>query len=166
MIELNTEEGTKLEIYDISCISKMRELYGGLKGEYTSLMLNGLTCSVTVLETKRQIELMLQPERELFKKSKNQKNDTDCIYRYTKKLVYKKKDARYKHALEYVEYVITTATKSGRVTVKARNGKTVDIADTYTVVRERKVAGKTVELEEQYFIKTVGRGRYWNDRGI
>ena len=77
-----------------------------------------------------------------------------------------KKDARYKHALEYVEYVITTATKSGRVTVKARNGKTVDIADTYTVVRERKGAGKTVELEEQYFIKTVGRGRYWNDRGI
>lgn len=31
MIELNTEEGTKLEIYDISCISKMREILAGSK---------------------------------------------------------------------------------------------------------------------------------------
>lgn len=158
MIELHTEEGTKLEIYDASCIAHMRELYGGRKGEYTSLMLNGLTCSVTVLETKRQIEAMLQPELELFAKTKN---DTDCIYRYTKKLVYKKKDARYRHDLEYVEYVVTTATKTSRVTVKDYNGNTVDIADTYTVVQERKVAGKTVDLEERFFIKTVGRGRYW-----
>lgn len=158
MIELHTEEGTKLEIYDISCITRMREIYGGLKGEYTSLTLNGLPCSVTVLETKRQIERMLQPEMNLF--TKTEKN-TDCIYRYTQKLVYKKKDARYREYLEYVEYVITTATKTSRVTVKSYNGKTVDIADTYTVVREKQVAGKTVNLEERYYIKTVGRGRYW-----
>lgn len=158
MIELHTEEGTKLEIYDTSCIVSMRELYGGLKGEYTSLMLSGLTLSITVLETKRQIEGMLQPERDLFKKTKN---DTDCIYRYTKKLVYKKKDVRYLKDQEYVEYLVFTATKTSRVTVKDYNGKTVDIADTYTVVEERKVAGKTVELKERYFIKTVGRGSYW-----
>nr|DAT25515.1 MAG TPA: hypothetical protein [Caudoviricetes sp.] len=163
MIELNTEEGTKLEIYDISCISKMREIYGGLKGEYTSLTLSGLPYSVTVLETKRQIERMLQTEMNLFTKPKN---DTDCIYRYTRKILYKKKYARYRNDLEYVEYEVVTATKTSRVKVKSYNGKMVDIADTYTVVRERKVAGKTVELEEQYFIKTVGRGRYWNDRGI
>ena len=35
MIELNTEEGTKLEIYDASCILSMRELYGGLKENTT-----------------------------------------------------------------------------------------------------------------------------------
>lgn len=108
MIELHTEEGTKLEIYDPSCIVSMREIYGGLKGEYTSLTLNGLLCSVTVLETKRQIERMLQPEMDLFTKP-----------------------------------------------------TTVEVADTYTVVREKKVAGKTVDLEERYYIKTVGRGRYW-----
>lgn len=158
MIELHTEEGTKLEIYDPSCIVSMREIYGGLKGEYTSLTLKGLLCSVTVLETKRQIERMLQPEMDLFTKPTN---DTDCIYRYTQKLVYKKKDARYRYDLEYVEHVVTTATKTSRVTVKDYNGKTVDVADTYTVVREKKVAGKTVELEERYYIKTVGRGRYW-----
>ncbi|WP_314046360.1 hypothetical protein [uncultured Granulicatella sp.] len=158
MIELHTEEGTKLEIYDISCITRMREIYGGLKGEYTSLTLNGLPCSVTVLETKRQIEQMLQPEMDLFTAPKN---DTDCIYRYIRKILYKKKDARYRNDLEYVEYEVVTATKKSRVEVKAYNGKMVDIADTYTVVRERKVAGKTVELEERYFIKTVGRGRYW-----
>ena len=158
MIELNTEEGDKLEIYDASCILSMRELYGGIKGEYASLTISGLPCSVTVLETKRQIEGMLQPERDLFKKTKN---DTDCIYRYTKKLVYKKKDVRHLKDLEYVEYLVFTATKTSRVTVKDYNGKTVDIADTYTVVEERKVGGKTVELKERYFIKTVGRGRYW-----
>ena len=64
MIELHTEEGTKLEIYDTSCILSMRELYGGLKGEYTSLTISGLTCSITVLETKGQIERMLKLERE------------------------------------------------------------------------------------------------------
>jgi hypothetical protein len=158
MIELHTEEGTKLEIYDTSCIVSMREIYGGLKGEYTSLTLSGLLCSVTVLETKRQIERMLQQETDLFAKPKN---DTDCIYRYTQKLMYKKKDARYRYDLECIEYVVTTATKTSRVTVKDYNGKTVDVADTYTVVREKKVAGKTVELEERYYIKTVGRGRYW-----
>ena len=158
MIELHTEEGTKLEIYDISCITRMREIYGGLKGEYTSLTLNGLPYSVTVLETKRQIEQMLQPEMDLFTAPKN---DTDCIYRYIRKILYKKKDARYRNDLEYVEYEVVTATKKSRVEVKAYNGKMVDIADTYTVVRERKVAGKTVELEERYFIKTVGRGSCW-----
>lgn len=158
MIELHTEEGTKLEIYDISCITRMREIYGGLKGEYTSLTLSGLPCSVTVLETKRQIEQMLQPEMDLFTKPKN---DTDCIYRYTRKIVYKKKDARYRNDLEYVEYEVVTATKTSRETAKGYDGKTVDIADVYKVVRERKVAGKTVELEEHFFIKAVGRGRYW-----
>lgn len=158
MIELHTEEGTKLEIYDISCILKMREIYGGLKGEYTSLTLSGLPLSVTVLETKRQIERMLQPEMDLFTKPKN---DTDCIYRYTRKILYKKKDARYRNYLEYVEYEVVTATKTSRETAKTYNGKTVDIADVYKVVRERKVAGKTVELEEHFFIKAVGMGYYW-----
>lgn len=158
MIELHTEKGTKLEIYDASCIVSMREIYGGIKGEYTSLVLKGLIVSVTVLETKRQIESMLQSEFSLFN---NTKSDDNRIYRYTRKIVYKKKDARYLEDLEVVEYEIVTATKSDRVTVKRSNGKEVDIADIFKVERKKRLAGKTVDLEEQFFIKTVGRGRYW-----
>ena len=158
MIELNTEEGTKLEIYDPSCIAYMRELYGGEKGEYTSLMLNGLTCSVTVLETKGQIESMLKLERE---QSKEVEDYTNSVYRYTNKIVYKKKDARYREDLEYIEYVIVTATKNGKVTAIDQNGREIDIAETYKVERELQQAGKTVGIEEQFFVKTIGRGRYW-----
>ena len=158
MIELNTEEGTKLEIYDTSCILSMRELYGGDKGEYTSLTLAGLSCSVTVLETKRQIERMLKLERE---QSKENEEYTNRVYRYTNKVVYKKKDARYREDLEFVEYVIVTATKSGKVTVTDQNGREIDIAETYKVEREKQQAGKTVGTEEKFFIKAIGKGRYW-----
>lgn len=158
MIELNTEEGAKLEIYDTSCILSMSELYGGLKGEYTSLSISGLTCSVTVLETKRQIEKMLKLERE---QSKENEEYTNRVYRYTNKVVYKKKDARYREDLEFVEYVIVTATKSGKVTAIDQNGREIDIAETYKVERELQRAGKTVGTEEKFFVKAVGRGRYW-----
>lgn len=158
MIELHTEEGTKLEIYDTSCILSMRELYGGLKGEYTSLTISGLTCSVTVLETKRQIERMLKLERE---KSKDHENYTNRVYRYTRKIVYKKKDARYREDLEYIEYVIVTATKSGKVTVKDNNGREIDIAETYKVESGLQQADNIIGLEENFFVKAVGRGRYW-----
>ncbi|WP_423983909.1 hypothetical protein [Granulicatella adiacens] len=158
MIELNTEEGTKLEIYDPSCIVSMRELYGGYKGEYTSLMLAGLTCSVTVLETKGQIERMLKLERE---QAKDREDYTNRVYRYTNKIVYKKKDARYREDLEYIEYVIVTATKNGKVTAIDQNGREIDIAETYKVERELQQAGKTVGLEENFFVKAVGMGRYW-----
>lgn len=158
MIELHTEEGTKLEIYDISCILKMREIYGGLKGEYTSLTLSGLPCSVTVLETKRQIERMLKLERE---QSKETENYTNRVYRYTNKVVYRKKDARYREDLEYVEYVIVTATKSGKVTATDQNGREIDIAETYKIERELQQSCKPVDLEEQFFVKAIGRGRYW-----
>lgn len=158
MIELNTEEGTKLEIYDTSCILSMRELYGGLKGEYTSLTISGLTCSITVLETKGQIERMLKLERE---QAKDHKDYTNRVYRYTRKIVYKKKDARYREDLEYIEYVIVTATKNGKVTTIDQNGREIDIAETYKVESELQQAEKTVGLEEQFFVKAVGRGRYW-----
>lgn len=158
MIELNTEEGTKLEIYDASCILSMRELYGGLKGEYTSLRISGLLCIVTVLETKRQIEQMLKLERE---QTKDNEEYTNRVYRYTNKVVYKEKDDRYREDLEYVEYVIVTATKSGKVTVTDHNGREIDIAETYKVERERNIAGKTVDLEEQFFVKTIGKAHYW-----
>nr|DAK14448.1 MAG TPA: hypothetical protein [Bacteriophage sp.] len=157
MIELNTEEGTKLEIYDPSCIVSMRELYGGRKGEYTNLTISGLTCSVTVLETKRQIERMLKLERE---QAKDHENYTNKMYRYTKKLVYKGGRVR---DLKWTEYVIVTATKGGKVTAIDQHGKEIDIAETVKVERETKLAGKTVELEEKFFIKPVGKGRYWND---
>ena len=158
MIELNTEEGTKLEIYDTSCILSMRELYGGYKGEYTELKLAGLPCSVTVLETKRQIERMLKLERE---QAKETESYTNRVYRYTDKVVYRKKDARYREDLEYVEYVIVTATKSGKVTVTDQKGREIDIAETYKVERELQQEGKTVGTEEKFFIKAIGRGRYW-----
>ena len=158
MIELNTEEGAKLEIYDTSCILSMSELYGGLKGEYTSLSISGLTRSVTVLETKRQIERMLKLERE---QSKENEEYTNRVYRYTNKVVYKKKDARYREDLEFVEYVIVTATKSGKGTAVDQNGREIDIAETYKVEREVQRAGKTVGTEEKFFVKAVGRGRYW-----
>lgn len=158
MIELNTEEGAKLEIYDTSCILSMSELYGGLKGEYTSLSISGLTRRVTVLETKRQIERMLKLERE---QSKENEEYTNRVYRYTNKVVYKKKDARYREDLEFVEYVIVTATKSGKVTAIDQNGREIDIAETYKVERELQRAGKTVGTEEKFFVKAVGRGRYW-----
>lgn len=158
MIELNTEEGTKLKIYDASCILSMRELYGGLKGEYTSLTISGLLYSVTVIETKRQIERMLKLERE---QSRENEEYTNRVYRYTNKVVYKKKDARYREDLEFVEYVIVTATKNGKVTATDHNGREIDIAETYKVERERQLAGKTVDLEEQFFVKIIGRGRYW-----
>lgn len=158
MIELNTEEGTKLEIYDTSCILSMRELYGGLKGEYTSLTISGLQFTVTVLETKRQIERMLKLERE---QAKENEDYTNKIYRYTNKLVYKRKDARYREDLEFLEYVIVTATKGGKVTATDLNGREIDIAETYKVEKRTKQAGKTVDLEEQFFVKTIGRGRYW-----
>ena len=158
MIELNTEEGTKLEIYDPSCILSMRELYGGLKGEYTRLTISGLLYSVTVLETKRQIERMLKLERN---QARENEEYTNRVYRYTDKVVYKKKCARYREDLEYVEYVIVTATKGGKVTVTDQNGREIDIAETYKVERERQLAGKTVDLEEQFFVKTIGKGRYW-----
>ena len=158
MIELNTEEGTKLEIYDTSCIVSMRELYGGYGGEYTNLTITGLPCSVVVLETKRQIERMLKLEHE---QAKENEEYTNRVYKYTNKLVYKKKDARYREDLECVKYVIVTATKSGKVTVTAHNGREIDIAETYKVERERQLAGKTVDLEEQFFVKTIGSGRYW-----
>ena len=158
MIELNTEEGTKLEIYDTSCILSMRELYGGYKGEYTSLTLAGLSCNVTVIETKKQIERMLKLERE---QSKENEEYTNRVYRYTNKVCYKKKDARYREDLEFVEYVIVTATKSGKVTVTDQNGREIDIAETYKVESELQQAGKTVGTEEKFFIKAIGRGRYW-----
>lgn len=158
MIELNTEEGTKLEIYDTSCILSMRELYGGLKGEYTSLTISGLTCSITVLETKGQIERMLKLECE---QAKDHEDYTNRVYRYTRKIVYKKKDARYREDLEYIEYVIVTATKNGKVTTIDQNGREIDIAETYKVESELQQAGKTVGLEENFFVKAVGRGRYW-----
>ena len=158
MIELNTEEGTKLEIYDTSCILSMRELYGGLKGEYTSLTISGLTCSITVLETKGQIERMLKLERE---QAKDHEDYTNRVYRYTRKIVYKKKDARYREDLEYIEYVIVTATKNGKVTTIDQNGREIDIAETYKVESELQQGEKTVGLEEQFFVKAVGRGRYW-----
>lgn len=158
MIELHTEEGTKLEIYDTSCILSMRELYGGYKGEYTSLTISGLPCSVTVLETKRQIERMLKLEREQAKKTESY---TNRVYRYTDKVVYRKKDARYREDLEYVEYVIVTATKNGKVTATDQNGREIDIAETYKVERELQQAGKTIGTEEKFFIKAIGRGRYW-----
>lgn len=158
MIELNTEEGTKLEIYDSSCILSMRELYGGLKGEYTSLTISGLTCSITVLETKRQIERMLKLEREQAKKNEEY---TNRVYRYTNKIVYKKKDARYREDLEYIEYVIVTATKNGKVTAIDQNGREIDIAETYKVECELKQEGKKMYLEENFFVKPVGKGRYW-----
>ena len=158
MIELNTEEGTKLEIYDPSCIVSMNSIYGGQRGEYTQLKLYGLSCNVAkVVETKRQIERMLKPERE---QAKDDENYTNKMYRYTKMLVYK--DGRVRD-LEWTEYVIVTATKSGKVTAIDRNGKEIDIAETVKVERETKLAGKTVELEEKFFIKAIGRGRYWND---
>lgn len=158
MIELNTEEGAKLEIYDTSCILQMSELYGGLKGEYTELKLAGLSCSVTVLETNRQIERMLNLEREQAEKTESY---TNRVYRYTDKVVYRKKDARYREDLEFVEYVIVTATKSGRVTATDQNGREIDIAETYRVERELQRAGKTIGTEEKFFIKAIGRGRYW-----
>jgi hypothetical protein len=157
MIELNTEEGTKLEIYDTKCIVSMHELYGGLKGEYTSLKISGLPCSVTVLETKRQIERMLKLERE---QAKETEEYTNKVYRYTNKLVYKN---RYLRDLEHVEYVIVTATKGGKVTATDRNGREIDIAETYKVEQETKRAGRTVDLEEKFFVKIIGRGLYWND---
>lgn len=158
MIELNTEEGTKLEIYDPSCILSMRELYGGLKGEYTSLTISGLTCSVTVLETKGQIERMLKLERE---QAQEHEDYTNRVYRYTNKIVYKKKDARYREDLEYIEYVIVTATKNGKITATDQNGREIDIAETYKVECELKQEGKNMYLEENFFVKPVGKGRYW-----
>lgn len=158
MIELNTEEGTKLEIYDTSCILRMSSLYGGLKGEYTELKLYGLSCNtVVVVETKRQIERMLKLERE---QAKDNENYTNRMYRYTKKLVYK--DGRVRD-LKWTEYVIVTATKGGKVTAIDQHGKEIDIAETVKVERETKLAGKTVELKEEFFIKPAGKGRYWND---
>lgn len=158
MIELNTKEGTKLEIYDTSCIVSMSELYGGLKGEYTELKLYGLSCNtVVVVETKRQIERMLKLERE---QAKDNENYTNRMYRYTKKLVYKDGIVR---DLKWTEYVIVTATKGGKVTAIDQHGKEIDIAETVKVERETKLAGKTVELKEEFFIKPAGKGRYWND---
>ena len=135
MIELNTEEGTKLEIYDTSCIVSMSELYGGLKGEYTELKLYGLSCNtVVVVETKRQIERMLKLERE---QAKDNENYTNRMYRYTKNLVYK--DGRVRD-LKWTEYVIVTATKGGKVTAIDQHGKEIDIAETVKVERETKLA--------------------------
>ena len=57
--------------------------------------------------------------------------------------------------------MIVTATKIGKVTVTDHNGREIDIAETYKVERDRQLAGKTVDLEEQFFVKTIGRGRYW-----
>lgn len=159
MIELHTEEGCTLEIYDTSCIVSMSELYGGLKGEYTELKLYGLSCNtVVVVETKRQIERMLKLERE---QAKENEDYTNRVYRYTNKIVYKRKDARYREDLEYIEYVIVTATKGGKVTAIDQHGREIDIAETYKVERELQQAGKTVGTEEKFFVKAVGRGRYW-----
>ena len=158
MIELHTEEGTKLEIYDTSCILSMRELYGGRKGEYTSLTISGLTCSVTVLETKRQIERMLKLERE---QAKDREDYTNRVYRYTNKIVYKKKDARYREDLEYIEYVIVTATKNGKVTAIDQNGREIDIAEIYKVESGLQQEDNIIGLEENFFVKAIGRGRYW-----
>lgn len=72
MIELHTEEGYTLEIYDTSCIKFMYSIYGGLKGEYTQLKLYGLSCkTITVLETKRQIARILEAKRELLKETED-----------------------------------------------------------------------------------------------
>ena len=140
MIELNTEEGAKLEIYDTSCILQMSELYGGLKGEYTSLTISGLPFSVTVLETMRQIERILKVKRELFKETED---DTNQIYKYTNK------------------NEIVVATKSGKVTAIDQYGKEIDIAETFKVETALLRAGTIVEIEEKFFIKAIGRGRYW-----
>lgn len=72
MIELHTEEGYTLEIYDTSCIKSMYSIYGGLKGEYTQLKLYGLSCkTATVLETKRQIARILEAKREQLKETED-----------------------------------------------------------------------------------------------
>lgn len=57
--------------------------------------------------------------------------------------------------------MIVTATKKSKVTVTDHNGREIDISETYKVERERQRAGKTVDLEEQFFVKTIGKGRYW-----
>lgn len=140
MIELNTEEGYTLEIYDTSCIVSMYELYGGLKGEYTELNITGLSCGVVVLETKRQIESILRVKRELFKETKD---DTNQMYKYT------------------TEDEIVVATKGDKVTAIDQYGKEIDIAETFKVETALLRAGMIVKIEEKFFIKAIGWGRYW-----
>lgn len=141
MIELHTEKGTKLEIYDTSCIVSMLELYGGYNGEYTVLSIYGLPCSVVVVETKRQIERILKVKRELFKETAD---DTDQLYKYSN------------------EEVIVVATKGDRVTVIDQNKKKIDIAETIKVKSGRFRAGILVDVEEDFYIKPIGKGRCWN----
>ena len=63
--------------------------------------------------------------------------------------------------LEYEEYVIITATKGDKVTAIDQHGQEINIADTYKVVHKTQHAGKTVNLEERFYVKPVGRGRTW-----
>lgn len=144
MIELHTEEGAKLEIYDISCITRMREIYGGLKGEYTSLTLSGLPCSVTVLETKRQIARILKVKRELLKETED---DTNQMYKYT------------------TEDVIMVASKGEKVTTRDHNGKEIEVAEIIKVETLLKHQSMFMarEIKEEFYIKPTGRGRYLND---
>ena len=83
------------------------------------------------------------------------------MYRYTNKIVYKKKDARYREDLEYIEFVIVTATKRGKVTAIDQNGREIDIAETYKVEIGLQQADNIIGLEENFFIKAIGKGRYW-----
>lgn len=142
MIELHIEKGTKLEIYDTSCIVSMMELYGGHEGEYTVLTIYGFPCSVVVVETKKQIERLLRVKRELFKETEDY---TDQLYRYSN------------------EEVIVVATKGDKITVKDQNGKELDIAEIIKVKSGSFRSGFLVDVEEDFYIKPIGKGRFWND---
>lgn len=141
MIELHTEEGYTLEIYDTSCIVSMYSLYGGLKGEYTEFNITGLSCRVVVLETKRQIERMLKEMRELFKATE----DDNRMYKYTN------------------EDVIVVATKGDKVTARDHNGKEIELAQIMKVesLLKRPSMFMDRKIDEKFYIKPIGRGRCW-----
>lgn len=140
MIELHTEEGYTLEIYDTSCIKSMYSVYGGLKGEYTELKLYGLSCNwVTVVETKRQIESILRVKRELFKETED---DTNQMYKYT------------------TGDEIVVATKGDRVTALDYDGKEIEIAE---IMKVASLLKSTYKVTEKFYIKPIGKGYYYYD---
>ena len=53
--------------------------------------------------------------------------------------------------------------KFARASYKAIHDTTgeIDIAETYKVECELKQEGKNMYLEENFFVKPVGKGRYW-----
>lgn len=140
MIELHTEEGYTLEIYDTSCIKSMCSVYGGLKGEYTELKLYGLSCNwVTVVETKRQIESILRVKRELFKETED---DTNQMYKYT------------------TGDEIVVATKGDRVTALDYDGKEIEIAE---IMKVASLLKSPYKVTEKFYIKPIGKGYYYYD---